>query len=273
MTADFQRYLRLLGIEGRPSGLSGLRAIVQAHLSRVPFENVSKLLLYNRERAARETTLSEFLDGIEFSDLGGTCYTSNPFLAELLRELGYDADLLGADMSKPNVHTCIRVRIDGLTYHVDVGFAAPFREPIRLDRLPVRIEEGGNHYVFEEDGDGFFMSMFTGEDFRVGYVAHDPPRPREFFDPAVMMSFTLSSTFMRCLRINRVWAGYSLDLIDAKLCRHEAGRTAVTELKNMAELKAALRDQLGMPRCPIESAVAILERLTGKPFFDAEGAP
>src|ERR1035438_3528771 len=105
MTEPFQRYLRLLGIVGRPSGLDGLRTLVRWHLAAVPFENISKLLLVDRERTGRVTTLTEFLDGIEYSDLGGTCYTNNPYLTELLRDLGYDADLLGADMGHPNVRS------------------------------------------------------------------------------------------------------------------------------------------------------------------------
>jgi hypothetical protein len=27
-----------------------------------------------------------------------------------------------------------------------------------------------------------------------------------------------------------------------------------------------------MPRCPVERAIAVLERLTGKPFFGASGS-
>jgi arylamine N-acetyltransferase len=241
----------------------------------VPFENISKLLLYDREGAGRVTTLPEFLDGIEFSDLGGTCYTNNPFLTDLLRELGYDAVLLGADMSRPNVHTCIRVRIDGVAYHVDVGFAAPFREPIRLDQLPVQVEEGINRYVLDTDAenDGFHMSMFSRAEYCLGYVVHDPPRPREFFDQVVLNSYALSSTFMKCLRVSRVFDGYSLDLIGRDLHRHEAGRSTVTHLENMFELRAAIQKQLGMPRCPVESAIAILERHIGKPFSSADGAP
>jgi len=274
LTGPLQRYLRILGIEGRPSGLSGLRTLVGRHLARVPFENVSKLLLYDRERAGRVTALAEFLDGIEFLDLGGTCYTCNPFLTDLLRELGFDADLLGADMGKPNVHTCVRVRIDSIAYHIDVGFAAPFREPMRLDWLPAQVEEGQNRYVLDRDADGggFRMSMFSGAEHCLDYVVHDPPRTREFFEPVVMNSYALSSTFMQCLRISRIFAGYSVDLIDRKLWRHEAGQTAITDLESMAALKAAVHEQLGMPRCPIESAVAVLERLTGKPFFGARGA-
>ena len=103
-----------------------------AHICRVPFENISKLLLIGREGTPRPTRLPEFLDGIERQDLGGTCYSNNPFLVELLRALGYDADLLGADMSSPNVHTVIRVRLDGAEWHVDAGYGGPFWRPIRF---------------------------------------------------------------------------------------------------------------------------------------------
>ena len=157
----YPRYLRLLGIDEVPSGLEGLRTIVRQHLFRAPFENISKLCLFGREGAGRFVTLSEFLDRIEYHDLGGTCHACNPFLADLLRALGYDADLLGADMTpRLNCHTCLRVRIDSVAYHVDVGYGGPFREPIRLDRLPYEIVEGTQRYVLDRkpDGEGYEMA-------------------------------------------------------------------------------------------------------------------
>lgn len=267
------RYLRLLGIAGRPSGLVGLRRLVGRHLRAVPFENVSKLLLYDREGAGRAATLAEFLDGIEQEDLGGTCYSNNPFFADLLRSLGYDADLLGADMSQPDVHTCIRVRLDSLAYHVDVGFGAAFCEPIRLDRLPARIDEGGNHFILDRDSaEGTFrMRVFIGEECRASYLVHDPPRQREHFAPAIGMSFALTSTFMQHLRISRTFEDYSLDLWDRELFRHDAAGTSMRRLATMMELKAAVAEDLELPRCPMEAAIGVLERLTGKSFFGATG--
>src|SRR5581483_7900299 len=105
VSEPYARYLRVLGINSVPSGVEGLRHIVRRHLCRVPFENLSKLLLFAREGAGRAFSLSEFLDGIEHSDLGGTCYNSNPHLLGLLLHLGYDADLMAADMTVPNCHT------------------------------------------------------------------------------------------------------------------------------------------------------------------------
>ena len=265
----YRRYLRLLGIESLAPGLAGLRQIVASHIRRVPFENVSKLLLYGREGAGRPATLSEFLDGIEHFDLGGTCYSSNPFLAGLLRAVGYDADLLGADMSAPNVHTCIRVRLDGAAYHADVGYAAPFREPLRLDRLPHQVSHGSHRYVLDRDPQGalFEVNEYSGQERLHGYRAHEPPRDSAFFHRIVLDSYLPGKTFMSCLRITRFFEDYTVELRDRTLAYYAAGASREAALSDRAALESAVANHLAMPRCPITQAVEDLERITGKPLF------
>ncbi len=264
-----RRYLRLLGITGTPSGLDGLRALVRAHVTRVPFENVSKLLLYGREGRARALTVTEFLDGIEHHDLGGTCYSSNPFLAELLRALGYNAELVGADMSEPNVHTSIRVRLDGAEYHVDVGYGAPLYEPMPLETLPFAIDWGRSRYVLERaDRNGAFtMSHFEDGARKHGYTVHPPARNASFFLPIILASFEPSRTFMRCLRIARFFDDYSVDLHDRLLTISRPGYSSDTRLGTPAELRDAFGDLLRMPRCPVGEAVEVFERVNGVSFF------
>jgi len=121
----YERCLKLLGFKAPPEGIEGLKRIVHRHLCRVPFENVSKLLLYAKEGRGRPLTLTEFLNGIEHRDMGGTCHSSNPYLSDLLKFLGYKTLLLGSDMQESNVHTCIRVEEDGVPYPIDVGYAGP----------------------------------------------------------------------------------------------------------------------------------------------------
>ncbi len=263
----YQRYLRLLGFERPPSGEAGLREIVRRQLCRAPFENVSKLLLVEREGAGRMTTLAEYLDGIEHRDLGGTCYSNNPFLCELLRELGYDADLLGADMSTPNVHTSIRVHLGAVDYHVDVGYAGPFREPIRLDGLPYEVEQGRLRYVFDRRGEDYAMDVFDGCERAHGYVVHPEARTIEFFRPVILDSFERGKTFMTCLRITRFFDGHAVELRDRRLLRFQGAQTDETELRNMVELEAAMRDEFAMPRCPVREAVRALESITGQSFW------
>ena len=266
----YQRYLRALGVDGVPASLDGLRALVRAHLLRVPFENVSKLLLYGREGRGRFFTLPEFLDGIEHQDLGGTCYGANPFLAELLRALGYEADLHGANMPpRLNVHTSLRVRIDSRAYHVDVGYGGPFREPIPLDRLPFEMVEGAHRYLLDRDpgGEGYEMSVFTGEERVHGYIVHGPPRSLEFFTPAMENSFGPKATFLNCLRICRFFDGHSVTLLNGSLSIHCGASSERRELSSVAEVEAALAADFEMPRCPGRAAIETLEQNSGTPLF------
>jgi arylamine N-acetyltransferase len=265
-----ERYLRLLGVEGSVSGLSGLERVVLRHVCRVPFENVSKLLLIGREGTGRPAALSEFLDGIEHHDLGGTCYSSNPFLVELLREVGYNADLLGADMSTPNIHSVIRVRIDGLEYHVDAGYGGPFRYPIRLDRLPHEIPHGDSRFVVDRDaGDRVQVSVLRGDTLLHGYTAHEPPRGFDFFEPIILDSFQPGRTFMSMLRIVRYFENHAVELSNTTLSTHRGVESTQIELGNLAELRSAVASDLAMPRCPVDEAAAVLERLTGQRLFRA----
>jgi len=241
----------------------------------VPFENISKLCLFGREGAGRFVTLPEFLDRIEHQDLGGTCHACNPFLAELLRALGYDADLLGADMlPRLNCHTCLRVRIDTVAYHVDVGYGGPFREPIRLDRLPYEHVEGTRRYVFNRNanGEGHEMAVFAGTERVHGYVVHDPPRTLDFFASSMQNSFQTTAPFLNCVRICRFFEDHSLELLDRSLSIHRGTKTTQFELGTLFEWTTALANHLAMPRCPWQQALTVLEQVSGKSFFNEKPA-
>jgi arylamine N-acetyltransferase len=263
-----RRYLHLLGFDRAPRELEGLRQLVRAHILRVPFENISKLLLFEREHKGRQTILEEFLDGIEFHDLGGTCYTSNPFFADLLRELGYDAVLLGCDMNSPNVHTSIRVRIEGIAYHVDVGNAAPFLEPICLDRLPHEIRRGELRWFFERANDGRLeCRVYSGNEHVHGYRVNEVPHELGFFRSIVEDSFQKGRTFMGLLRLVRIFPEHTVELKNCSLRVHRGSETTERILTSMSELRAAVDREFMMPRCPVGQAVEILERLNGFDFF------
>ena len=275
LSEEHARYLQVLGFDEAPAGLEGLRALVHRHLCRVPFENVSKLLLFAREGRGRPVALPEFLTNIVHHDLGGTCYSSNPFFSQLLGALGYDAVLLGADMSLQDVHTSIRVVVDAIEYHVDVGYAAPFRDPIRLDGLPCTIRQGDDRYVFERDSrpGALRLTMTTGDGRQHGYVVHPPPRTPEFFRPTIVASFRPGATFMRGLRISRFFEDRAVDLRNRRLTISRGDRSEQRTLDNLAELRHAVNTEFLMARCPVEEAVSILEHLTGRAFFSGEEWP
>jgi arylamine N-acetyltransferase len=268
MREPYRRYLRLLGFDHPPSGLEGLRQLVRRHLIRVPFENISKLLLIGRERKGRITTLAEFLDGLERYDLGGTCYTANPFFAELLQEIGYDADLLGCDMRQANVHTTIRVRVAEKEYHVDVGYGGPFYEPLPLSDLPHEMKLGPFRYVLDRGGDGrLAMNVFRGAERIHGYAVNETPRQLGFFTGIILDSFRPTATFMTLLRVVRYFDDHTVELKDAVVTCYDANESRAIRVGSMQQLREIFNHQFRMPRCPIEKAVETLEQLMGQSFF------
>jgi len=275
MREPYSRYLRLLGFDHPPSGLDGLRQLVRRHVIRVPFENISKLLLFRREHNGRLMTVPEFLDGLEQHDLGGTCYTANPFFAELLREAGYNAELLGCDMAHANVHTAIRVHVGADEYHVDVGYGGPFYEPFALAELPHEMRQGPCRYVLDRGGDGrLAMSVFKRGERVHGYLVNEAPRRLDFFTDIILGSFRPTATFMTLLRVVRYFDDHMVELENNAVTCHDRNGSRPIRISSMKELRNVFDSKFHMPRCPVDKAVETLEQLTGQSFFEmGEGDP
>lgn len=275
MREPYARYLRLLGFNHSPSGLDGLRQLVRQHVIRVPFENISKLLLFGRERKGRLTALPEFLDGLERYDLGGTCYTANPFFAELLQEVGYNAVLLGCDMKHANVHTAIRVRVAGSEYHVDMGYGGPFYEPLALTDLPHEIKHGQCRYVLNWANDGrLAMNVFRDRERIHGYAVNETPRKLDFFTNIILDSFHPTATFMTMLRVFRYFDDHAVEVENNAVACHYRNGSRPFRVGSIEQLRTVFNEQLRMVRCPVEDAVETLEQLMGQSFFAmGEGNP
>jgi arylamine N-acetyltransferase len=153
-------------------------------------------------------------------------------------------------MKNPDVHVCVRVP----GYLVDCGFAAPFREPIPLDALPYAVNEGEHRYRFERHERG--VALYFGDS--VSYVAHEPPRTIEEFEPVIRGSFLPEAHFMNHLRIARFFDDYSVELLDRKMWLHREGRTEERELTSLDQLEEAVRTEFALPRCPVREAVTAL---------------
>lgn len=75
----FNKYLELLGIKEVKTSFELLCKIVKTHLTRIPFENISKLL-YKNQGMNNIPDLTTYLSGIEKYNFGGTCYSNNYYL-------------------------------------------------------------------------------------------------------------------------------------------------------------------------------------------------
>jgi N-hydroxyarylamine O-acetyltransferase len=258
----FRRYLGILGWVGDP----GLHELVSSHLIKVPFENVSQLLL--PADAPRLPPMDEFLRGIADQDLGGTCYAIASHFAELLRFLDYDVELLGADSGGvPRAHAVCRVRFEDQYYLVDVGYGAPFYHPIAVagPALPQTVLHGDINYVVDRHvshGEAIEVASVRGGARVSSYVAKppaiDPQTIATAFGPAIDRSFAPDAQYMRRLRISRFFASRVLEVYNNVLVTTHHNITTHTPIRDIDELEAIVHEAMQLPRMPVREAVDVL---------------
>ncbi len=254
----FDRYLNVLGVHARAPSLDALSELVAAHLTRIPFENVSKLYYRNDPARCGLPGLAQFLGGIERYRFGGTCYANNFHLHQLLVRLGYQVTLCGADMSSPNVHMVNIVTLSGRRFLVDGGYGAPFLEPLPLDAPgDCEIAWGAYRYVLKPSGaDGRTrLDMCRDGVVTHGYTVNPIARSIGDFAGVIADSFTDRATFMHALFIARFWAHRSVTLRNLTLETVEGTASSRREVPGPEYLPATIEQEFGMPRDIVRQAL------------------
>ncbi len=258
------RYLAILGVARREPSLEALRELVAAHLTRIPFENISKLYYRKRLGLVNLPPIRLYLDGIEQYHFGGTCYSNNYHFHLLLRSLGYEAKLCAADMKTPHVHALNMIRIEEREYIADTGYAAPLLEPMPRD-LAVDYETrlGRDHYVLKaQDANGCSrLELYRDGVLRHGYLAKPEPRKIEDFSKVIAASFSADATFLNSVLLVRFNPGRSVLIHNLTLVESEGDKSTVHGLANRDELIAAIEQCFAITREIVTEAVGQLGNL------------
>ena len=244
------RYLGLLGIQRRKPSMDALCELVQAHLLRVPFENVSKLYYKKHQGLRGIPSLELFLDGIERFHFGGTCYSNNYYLYQLLANLGYQNKLCGADMSNPDVHLVSMVNLEKREYLVDVGYAAPFLTPMpRNLTTDYIIILGRERYVLKpQDASGCSrMELYRDGNLNHGYSAKPAPRQIHEFEQVIADSYWEDATFMKALLLARFFPNRSLVIHNLTVIESQGTASSIRTLTGQEELGQVVLEYFGIP--------------------------
>jgi len=259
-----ERYLGLLGARREEASVGALRELVQAHLCRVPFENISKLY-YRKHLGLRALPgLELFLDGIEQFNFGGTCYPNNYYFYQLLANLGYQVMLCGADMSNPDVHLVSMIDLEEHQYLVDVGYAAPFLAPLPRDLATDHvIELGSDRYVLKpQDAAGNSrLELYRDGNLKHGYVAKPVPRQIGDFEQVIGDSYRDEATFMNAILLARFHPDRSLVIHNLTVIESQGTESSVRTVANRSELVHVISECFGIPRRITRDAVDGLGRL------------
>ena len=179
--AEVERYLARIGLEpgSFTSDLDGLTTLQQAHLARVPFENLD-IVFAGGVAHDRHAAFEKIVD----RHRGGWCFELHGPFGQLLQAVGFDVALLGAAvlLDGPSTvleHVALEVSggVDGLDpQFVDVGFGASAVRPLTLNRAGP--QEGGNGtYEFIGSPQGTTLARLDdgvpAAQLRFKRVAHD----------------------------------------------------------------------------------------------------
>ena len=256
------RYLGLLGLPAHSPSLAALTQLVAAHLSRIPFENVSKLIQHVRGGPPVLVDLDRFLDLIEHVSLGGTCYACGSHFNALLAHLGYDAGLCGATMSRPDVHAVNIVRLEERDYLVDVGYGAPLFTPLPLDtETPITVTLGPDRYVLHPRDENHHphLDHLHGDTVIHGYTIDPTPRDPDYFAPEIARSFRPESEFLNRLCIVRHRPGRSISLSDFTITVTEGDVVRTRVLSDRDALRDVVEIMFQIPGRMTEEAMAALD--------------
>jgi arylamine N-acetyltransferase len=245
------RTLRILGVPRREPSLDALRELVAAYVTRVPFENVSKIHRWKRFGLTTVPELPVFLDGIERFGFGGTCYANNYHLHRLLVDLGYRATLCGAEMSRPDVHLVSIVAVEGREYLVDAGYGAPFLAPLPRDLArDHEIVLGPERYILKPQDAGGRSRLELHRDGRQrhGYIVGPEPRRIEEFARVIEESFADTAVFMNTLVAALFGKGRSVVLRNLTLIESEGTRFQVSRVASRDRLPEVIEERFGIPK-------------------------
>jgi len=231
---------------------------VAAQLTRVPFENISKL--YNRKHhdLVDLPPLQLYLEGIERYHFGGTCYSNNFHFYSLLASLRYAVKLCAADMRTPDVHVVIMVTVDGRDYLVDAGYGAPFLSPMPRDlATDYVVELGRDRYVLrpQDDNGRSRLEMYRDGHLKHGYLAKPAPRRIEEFRHAIAGSFRPDATFLNSLLLTRFYSDRAVMIHNWTLIESHGSESIVRSLASRDQLIAQVEEHFGMPRRIVAEAV------------------
>jgi N-hydroxyarylamine O-acetyltransferase len=249
---DLAAYLARIGLETVSNDVAGLRALQDAHIRSVPFENFDPLL-----GKVPELAPAAVFDKIVTERRGGYCFEQNGLFGAALAAAGFAPWRLLARVrmrfgpEAARSHLVLLVNIAGETWLTDAGFGGPGSlAPLRLE--PGEQTNAGGTYRLTEDAErGETVLERLGEDGWLQLYAFDRARVT---DGEIASANHFCATWDQApFGFHLVVGGYAGDLryglFDRQLSVAGPAGVEQRELQSAADL-AGVADKLGLTLNP-----------------------
>lgn len=253
-----EKYLSLINVQQKKPSLKGLNEIVMNHMLKIPFENLSKIYQKKKLGFTFMPDIQTYLEGIERNNFGGTCYANNYYLYRLLISLGYNSKLCGADMTNPDVHIAVNVKIKGSNYLIDTGYGAPFMKPMPLDSTDdYSINMGDDKFVLKsKDENGYSkMELWRSRELKHGYILKPEPRKFEEFKSIIEKSYSDDALFQNALLMVKFYSNSRIIIHNFSLIKQKPVESETAELKSKQKLTETILKYFLMPENIVSDVV------------------
>jgi N-hydroxyarylamine O-acetyltransferase len=245
---NIDAYLQRLNYNGpHARHVDTLRALHQAYLLAVPFENLDIHL-------GRPIVLDEaaLYDKIVRQRRGGFCYELNGLFAALLRELGFEVKLLSGGVMVNGKfgpefdHMTLLVQLEE-RWLADVGFGDSFREPLRLDEPNEQVQHGVAYRLRHSGELWMMLRRLPNQDWEPQYrFTLQPHRLAGFASMCRYHQTSPASHFTRKQICSRATPEGRVTLSDMRLIISTNSQRQEIMLRNQEEYTHALWEHFGI---------------------------
>jgi len=264
MDSLFTRYLKILNVSKKRPSIEYLTELLTSHIISIPFENISKLYYYTTKGLRTIPDFNLYLEGIEQNNFGGTCYSNNYYFNQLLNHLGFHAWLCGADMSVPDAHLVSVIIFGDKKYLADVGYGAPFFNPIPLNlKENYNIAFGNDNYVMlpkNTEGQSE-LKQYRDNLLKHGYILKTYARSIDEFDYVIKDSFRNSSTFLNRITIIKYDLESAMRVQNYSLIETRNSLVRKTQLINKDQIIDQIIQSFAIPKHIIQESVNSINNL------------
>ena len=160
------------------------------------------------------------------------------------------------------------VYVEGREYLVDVGYAAPFLEPLPRDlATDYSIVLGRDRYVLKPRNAErrSRLELYRDGNLKHGYLAK--PRPKQIgdFEQVIADSYRADATFMNALLLARLYPGRSIVIHNLTVIESEGAASKSRTLNSREELPQVIHEYFAMPEDLVLDTVKGLGQL-GDPW-------
>ena len=252
-TPDLDAYFARTGYAGpRAPTLPALHAIVAAHASTIPFENLDVLLGrgINLDPAAVERKLIH-------AKRGGYCFEQNTFLLSVLTALGFAVKPISArvrwqrprDFTPARTHIFLRIELEGESWLADAGLgSSSLTSAIRLNTDAEQATPHEPRRIVREGAKLFHQARLGDEWHDVcEFTLEEMPAIDRELGNWYTSTHPQSHFRSRLVAARAAPGGVRLTVLNHEFTtRHADGRADKHEIKSPDELLAILEEHFGL---------------------------